>query len=320
MLAENQIGAGESHVLGTHDFVGGTILQHAMLVDARFVRERVLPDDRLVPLHLHAGDLGNQLAGREQLGRVDLGIAVVVVGTGLEGHDDFFEGCIAGSFAETIDRAFDLSRAGFDRRQAVGDGEAQVIMTVRADDGLVDVRHILLERVDDLEVMSRCGIADGVGDVDRGRAGGDGFLDDFAEKIELRACSVFGGELDVIAEGLGSLHGLDGFGDDFGLLHLQLELPMDRAGGEEHVDPFLGSILQGGPGAVDVFFAAASQSANDGSVAELASNRLDRFKIARGSDGEARFDDVDPQFDERLGDLQLFSRVHTAARRLFAVT
>ena len=34
-----------------HDLVGGALLQHAVLVDAGLVRERVAPDDRLVRLH-----------------------------------------------------------------------------------------------------------------------------------------------------------------------------------------------------------------------------------------------------------------------------
>ena len=32
------------------------LLEHAVLMNARFVGERVAADDRLVPLHLHAGD------------------------------------------------------------------------------------------------------------------------------------------------------------------------------------------------------------------------------------------------------------------------
>ena len=43
------------------------------------------------------------------------------------------------------------------------------------------------------------GVADGVGDVDRGRPGLDGGLDDLAEEVELGPRGVLGAELDVRA-------------------------------------------------------------------------------------------------------------------------
>ena len=42
---------GLADVLRPHDLVGARVLQHAVLVDAGFVRERVAADDRLVRLH-----------------------------------------------------------------------------------------------------------------------------------------------------------------------------------------------------------------------------------------------------------------------------
>ena len=67
----------------------------------------------------------------------------------LQGHHDLFERRVAGPLAEAVDRAFDLPAPGLDRGQAVGDGQAQVVVAVRADDGLVDVRHVLLQVRDD---------------------------------------------------------------------------------------------------------------------------------------------------------------------------
>ena len=50
MLAEHERRLRHADVLGAHDFVGAAILQHAVLVNAGFVRERVAADDRLVRL------------------------------------------------------------------------------------------------------------------------------------------------------------------------------------------------------------------------------------------------------------------------------
>src|SRR5690606_28999577 len=66
VLAEHEVRPREADVLRTHDFVGGVVAQHAVLVNAGFVRERVLADDRLVARNRHAGDLRNETAGRIQ--------------------------------------------------------------------------------------------------------------------------------------------------------------------------------------------------------------------------------------------------------------
>ena len=58
-------------VLRPHDLVGARILEHAVLVDAGFVRERVAADDRLVGLDRLAGELREQLARLVEGGAVD---------------------------------------------------------------------------------------------------------------------------------------------------------------------------------------------------------------------------------------------------------
>ena len=57
VFAEHQVGLREADVLRPHDFVRRALLEHAVLVDAGLVGEGVAADDRLVPLHLHAGDV-----------------------------------------------------------------------------------------------------------------------------------------------------------------------------------------------------------------------------------------------------------------------
>ena len=90
--------------------------------------------------------------------------------------------------------------------QAVGHGQAQVVVAVDADHGLVDVRHALAERADHVGHVGGRGVADRVGDVDRGGAGVDGRLDHLAEEVGLGAGGVFGRELDVGAVAGRPLH------------------------------------------------------------------------------------------------------------------
>ena len=178
----------------------------------------------------------SRLVGHEPVGG-DVGGGVVEVVPGAQGHDDFFERAVARPFAEAVDRAFDLPGPGLDGRQAVGHGQAEIVVAVDADHGLVDVRHAIAESADDVAHVGRRGVADRVGNVDRGGAGVDGRLDHLAEEIGFGARGVLGRELDVRAVALGPFHAGDGVADDLVLVHLQLVLAMDRAGGQKDVDP-----------------------------------------------------------------------------------
>ncbi len=87
------------------------LLEHAVLVDARLVRERVLADDGLVPLHLVAGNERELPAGRAEQPRVDAGREAVKVLAGAERHHHLFEGGVAGPLADAVDGALHLPRA-----------------------------------------------------------------------------------------------------------------------------------------------------------------------------------------------------------------
>ena len=56
-------------------------------------------------------------------------------------HDDLFERRVARALADAVDRALDLPHAGADRGQRVGDGEAEIVVAVRAEDRAVGIRH-----------------------------------------------------------------------------------------------------------------------------------------------------------------------------------
>ena len=71
VLAQHKRRAGHADVFRAHDFVRPAILQHPVLMDPRLVGERVAADDGLVGLNVFAGQLAQQLAGGEQLLRID---------------------------------------------------------------------------------------------------------------------------------------------------------------------------------------------------------------------------------------------------------
>src|SRR5437870_4362475 len=94
-----------------HDLVSGSLLEHSILVDTRFVGEGVLTDDGLVALHGDASDMGNQATARAQAARVDGRLQAVVISPRLDGHDHFFKSTVAGPFAQAVDGTFHLAGA-----------------------------------------------------------------------------------------------------------------------------------------------------------------------------------------------------------------
>jgi hypothetical protein len=244
---------------------------------------------------------------------------VIEVGPRPHRHHDFFERRVAGPLADAVDRAFDLARPVLDRGQAVGNREAQVVVAVRADRRLVDVRHAVFQDGDRRTIFLRRRVADGVGNIDRRRPRVDGRFDDLAEKITLGASGVLGRELHVVAVARGSLHALDRPLDDLLARHLELKLAVDGARGQEDVNPRFGRVLEGFPGTVDVGVVAAGQAADDRRTADRVGDFADRLEVAGRSDRKAGFDNIDAEGDEGLGDLHLLLQVHAAAGRLLAV-
>ena len=249
----------------------------------------------------------------------DRRLAAEVIAPRLQRHHDFLERRVAGPLAEAVDRALDLPGPSFDRGQAVGDAQPQIVVTVGTQHGLADVGHVFPQILEDVPILRGDRVADRVGNIDRRRAGVDRLLDDLAEKVELGPRRVFGREFDVRAVVDGPLDHLDGLPDDLVLGHLEFELAMDGARRQKDVDPRPIGILERLPGAVDVLFQAASQAADHRAIAELPGNLAHGLKVTGRRDREAGLDHVDPQLDKSPGDLELFGRVHAAAGRLLAV-
>ena len=166
MLAENEVGLGHAHVFGAHDLVGRSLLEHSVLMDSRLVGERVSPHDRLVALNGQPGNRREHPAGGIETLGLDVRREAVVVETGLERHHDFLERGIARAFADAVDRAFHLACSRLAAGQAVGDRQAKVVVAMSADDRPLDIGHALLEGADDLAVLLRRGVTDGIRNVD----------------------------------------------------------------------------------------------------------------------------------------------------------
>ena len=114
---------------------------------------------------------------------------------------DLFESCIAGTLADAIDGALHLSRSALNAGERVGDCHAEVVVAVRRIDDVFDAGNALAHHAEDGFVFGWRGVADGVGNIDRGRSSLNGDGDHLDEKIGIGARAVFGRKLDVVGVG-----------------------------------------------------------------------------------------------------------------------
>ena len=206
MFAEHDAVGRQADGLGRHDLVTQRIAEHAMLVNAGFMRERVAPDDGLIGLHRKPENGGERLAGGRDVLGANAGGEREAVGADPQRHHDFLQRSVAGAFADAVDGALHLPGAGFNRGQAIGDGEPEIVVAVHGDGRLLDAAHALAKGRDQARELRRDGVADGVRNVERGGAGLDHTLQDRAEEFRVGAGGVLGGELDVVTQGTGIGH------------------------------------------------------------------------------------------------------------------
>ena len=107
--------------------------------------------------------------------------------------------------------------------------QPQVIVAMRGqdEDALTDHGEPAHEVSEDLAVAAGGGVADGVGEVDGGRAGLDDGGDDLLEELQLCAAGVFGGEFDIAGELQRLFDRSDAQADDLLLAFTELVLAVD---------------------------------------------------------------------------------------------
>ena len=294
------------------------MLEHAVLVDAAFVGERVAADDGLVVLNREVRHGRDQFRCLKQHRRFDAGMERHDVGAGADRHHDFFERGIAGAFTQAIDGAFDLAGTGANASERVGDRETQVVVAVGGDDDLVHAGDAGQQHGDEGVVFLGRRIADGIGNVDRGGTGLDRGFAHPAQVIVLGAGGVHGRPFDVIGGVAGPRDGGDDTFEHLLLREVELVLAMQRRGADEGVDAAAPGVADRIGGAVDVAEVGTRQATHDGGLAELG-DLADGFEVAIGRDGKAGFDDIDAHLVEDFGNLDFFLKGHGRAGALFAV-
>ena len=318
VLTEHQRGARHADLLRSDDLVRQAVLQQAVLVDARFVRECIAAHDRLVRLGEDADDVGQELAGAEDLLRVHTALECHGVRAHPTRHHDLLECGVAGAFPDAVDRALHLAGAGLDGGERVGDREAQVVVTMGAEHHLIAVRHAATHRAEHRAVFGGQRVAHGIGQVDRPGPRRDRGLDHAAQEVQVGARGVLGRELDVVGVAPGATDRRLGASEAVGAADLKLVLEVEVRRGDEDVHPRSRGRPQRLPGEIDVAVVAPRQRRHRGPSHGFG-HAADGLLIALGRAREPGFDDVHAQGVELEGEAQLRLRRHGIAWRLLAI-
>ena len=237
MLAEDEFGLLHPHGCRRHDLVGLGLEHDAVLMDAAFVREGVGPDDGLAGRDAHARDGREQVRATGDLFCADTrGEAAVGVLAGAESHHDLLQCGIAGTLADSADRAFHLSGPSADSRKRVGHGKSKIVMAVCGHRRILDALDAIHDRGDKRTEFVGRRVAYGIGYVDDSGAGGNGGLERLAEEIDVRPRGVFGRELHLAAEVTRVGHGVPYLPQAVGAGNAQLVLEVQVARRDERVD------------------------------------------------------------------------------------
>mmetsp|Transcript_38456 Transcript_38456/g.80911 ORF Transcript_38456/g.80911 Transcript_38456/m.80911 type:complete len:317 (-) Transcript_38456:570-1520(-) len=314
MLSEDDTCAGlgfathQPDGFGGHDLVRRFVLDHTILVDAALVLEGIGSHDGLVRLALHASVLSHHFGGGGDVHRIDGRVELastrpahkLFVPLQGQAHDNLLQTGISRAFSDAVDGAFQLpgtvQRAG----KAVGRGQSQIILTVRAEDNVLRTGDVLAKFLDQFAEFPGHVPSGSIGNV-QGRGPG---LNDLAqnsiEEFWIGSSRILGTEFDVIAsESLGEGHGPDGNLDNLIGSFVELAPHVNFARGNEGVDARSCGTLHRVPRALDVLLVCAAEAGNDGDVPvveDFVSDHVgDLFyagEIVGGGDGEAGLDDV----------------------------
>src|SRR5690606_18499969 len=99
--------------------------------------------------------------------------------------------------------------------QGIGDGHAQIIVTVTAEDHSFFIRDPVDDLFDKRTVFSRDGIPYRVGDINDARPFSNHRFEYFNQIIDIAPGRILGGKLDVVAEIASDPYGLDGLLQNF---------------------------------------------------------------------------------------------------------
>ena len=230
-------------------------------------------------------------------------------------HHQFFQRGIPSAFSDAIDRALELASALFHSLKEVGDSKAKIVVAVNGENSVIDIGNVLIDPSDQIAELSRCGVADGVGNVDRGCPCRNGGFDHLIEELRITAPGVFTGKLDILNQGAGVADHLGNDAQDIGSALAQFVLEMDVAGCDEGMDPAAGRRGHRISTGLDISFGGTGQTADDRALlpSDDLGDPLNGREVPWTGEGEARLDHIDTKPRQLLSNGQLLFQVEACA-------
>ena len=192
-------------------------------------------------------------------------------------------------------------------------------MAVHGQDDVAQAGHQLVQARQERGVLLRHRVADGVRDVDRGRALLERGGDHLGGELDVGAGGVHRAELDVIDQRARVRDGGARLAQHVRARGLQLVVDVDVRRRDERVHARALGVADGLGGALDVG-RVRTREARDHRAVHLLGDPLYGLEVARRGDRESSLDHVDAEPRELLRDLQLLGGVERDARRLLAVS
>ena len=196
-------------------------------MDARFMGKRIGPHDGFVGLNHDTGNHAYQATGRMDILGVNACNGGKNILPGVQRHNDFLQGSVAGPLTDAVDGYFRLTGPGLDGGDGVGGCQSQIIVAMHAKDSLMNVGGMADDIAYQIRKFFRYGITHRVRKINGGGAGFNGSLEYPAQEIAVAARSVFGGKLNIVGQGFGILNGLHGCFDNLIPGHFQFVFQMD---------------------------------------------------------------------------------------------
>ena len=288
-------------------------------MDAGLVCKCICADNRLGRSNRNAGNGLNHAAGTVNLLGVNAGIAVKVILAGLECHDNFFQGSIAGALADAIDGTLYLTDACLNAGQRVCNAHAQIIVVMAGQNDVFHAIYMLAQVLNQIVVLARRQITGGIRNVDGIGAGLDCRVDNAAQEIPIRTGCVLSRELDVVQKLLGVRHMVTNALENLFRAHLQLVLHVNRRSCQKYVNARINSFLDCAPSGVNVLLNTARQRAY-GRILDGMCNGCNCSGITRGCNGKACLHNINAQSFQLTSYLNFLAQVHAAAGRLLAIS
>ena len=185
---------------------------------------------------------------------VDAGFVRQAVLPGTNSHDNFFHGSVSCPFAYAVYGALHLPGPFPDCREHVGRGKSQIIVTVDAQDGLVDIGGVFHDITDHAAEIPWYGISHRVREVHRCGAGIDDPFKDPAQEVKICTAGILCGEFNIGSKTGCVFYSLAGHFQYLLPGFPELVLEMNVRGGKKGMYPGMGTLPDGFPCRVYVPF------------------------------------------------------------------